>query len=244
MVPASWSDRKVSHIFDDSRYIAKRSRQLREEKGILSEPDAKKGKALSSVVCERVTDFYQSDEYSRQCPGKKDVVSVIVEGKRVLKQKRLLLVNLKELHLEYVKKYNDKVGFSKFAVLRPKWCVSVNSAGMHSVCVCQYHQNVKLLLAAIPQHNDYKDLLLKIVCNTENRQCMLHLCENCPGKTALYDYLLGLFSDNDIDPEDIITYKQWVHTDRTDLKTFQETLNDFLDVVCDGFDELRKPLHR
>ena len=167
-------------------------------------------------------------------------MSVIVEGKRVLKQKRLLLVNLKELHLEYVKKYNDKVGFSKFAVLRPKWCVSVNSAGMHSVCVCQYHQNVKLLLAAIPQHNDYKDLLLKIVCNTENHQCMLHLCENCPGKTALYDYLLGLFSDNDIDPEDIITYKQWVHTDRTDLKTFQETLNDFLDVVCDGFDELRK----
>ena len=27
---------------------------------------------------------------------------------------------------------------------------------------------------------------------------------------------------------------------RTDLKTFQETLNDFLDVVCDGFDESRK----
>ena len=57
MVPASWSDRKVSNIFDVSRYIAKQSRQLREEKRILSEPDAKKGKALSSVVCERVTDF-------------------------------------------------------------------------------------------------------------------------------------------------------------------------------------------
>ena len=37
----------------------------------------------------------------------------------------------------------------------------------------------------------------------------------CPGKEALSDYLSQLFSDNDIDDEDTINYKQWVHTDRT-----------------------------
>lgn len=50
-------------------------------------------------------------------------------------QKRLILVNLKELHLEYKKSTGDERGFSTFCKLRPKWCFTVDSRGMHSVCV-------------------------------------------------------------------------------------------------------------
>ena len=44
----------------------------------------------------------------------------------------------------------------------------VTCAGMHSICVCEVHKNVKLLVATIPSQMDYKDLLKKFVCSTES----------------------------------------------------------------------------
>ena len=80
--------------------------------------------------------FYQSDEFSRMCPGKKEYVSVKIDGVKQHKQKKLLLTNLKELQLEFLKQSQEKICFSKFCQLRPKWCKIVNSAlGFHSVCV-------------------------------------------------------------------------------------------------------------
>ena len=51
----------------------------------------------------KVIDFYNDDEVSRMCPGKKDFVLVKnSEGKLVHLQKRLLLANLHELYLHYI----------------------------------------------------------------------------------------------------------------------------------------------
>ena len=59
--------------------------------------------------------------------GKKDFVTVQTDQVKVKKQKRMLLVNLKELYLEFKKKHeNTKVGLSKFCSLRPRWCVPVD----------------------------------------------------------------------------------------------------------------------
>ena len=86
---------------------------------------------------------YFAHLFSRQCPGKKDFVTVQTDQVKVQKQKRMLLVNLKELYLEFKKKHeNAKVGLSKFCSLRPRWCVTVDSPGAHSVCVCEIHQNL------------------------------------------------------------------------------------------------------
>lgn len=65
----------------------------------------------------------------------------------------------------YCTKYGNEVGFTKFCELRPKWCVTVGAAGMHSVCICMIHQNVKLMVAATSMKNDYKELIEKAVCN-------------------------------------------------------------------------------
>ena len=66
-------------------------------------------------------------------------------------QKCLLLLSIKQLFLEFKKEYPTvKMGFSKFCELRPKWVKTVNHSGMHSVCLCQYHQKVKLLVSVIP----------------------------------------------------------------------------------------------
>ena len=51
-------------------------------------------------------------------------------------QKSLLLINLKELHLESKKATDLKIRFSKFCELRLKWCIPEGSAsGAHSVCL-------------------------------------------------------------------------------------------------------------
>ena len=172
-------------------------------------------------------------------PGTKDYVSV---GKRVHKQKRLLLCNLKELYSAFKEKYPDsKIGFSKFCSLRPKWCVTVSSSGTHSVCVCTIHQNTKLhvdslsstINRCIKQINekenleednqglqtfniDYKTLMQIIVCDIECLECMVHRCEKCPGYNNLESFITGKFAEFEID--DDITYIQWASTDRTALR--------------------------
>ena len=84
---------------------------------------------------------------SRFMPDRKDYDSVRQEGKRMHVQKRLVLNNLRELYKEFKGRFpNLKIGFSKFAELRPKQCVLAGSSGTHCVCVCTIHQNVKLML--------------------------------------------------------------------------------------------------
>ena len=80
-------------------------------------------------------------------PGKKDFVSVRKAEGRVHVQKRLVLCNLRELYRMFKDRYpNEVIGFSKFADLRPKHCVLAGASGTHSVCVCTFHQNVKLMM--------------------------------------------------------------------------------------------------
>ena len=83
--------------------------------------------------------------------------------------------------------------------MRSKACVTVSASGMHSVCVCEIHQNVKLLLAAVQGKLDYKDVMSKLVCNIDDRNCMLHECDSCPGKEAIAKYLTEQFKQVDMD---------------------------------------------
>lgn len=62
-------------------------------------------------------------------------------------QKRLILLDLKELFQCFRDEYpEEKVGFSKFASLRPKNCVLAGTSGTHTICVCILHQNIKLMM--------------------------------------------------------------------------------------------------
>lgn len=89
-------------------------------------------------------------------PGMKDYISMRENEKRVHIQKRLILSNLKELHQRFREIYPvDKVGFSKFASLRPKNCVLAGASGTHTICVCAMHQNIKLMMLGNYQINFY-----------------------------------------------------------------------------------------
>ena len=80
--------------------------------------------------------------------------------------------------------------------MRLKWCIPVGSAsGAHSVCVCQIHQSAKLMANVIPSVKDSEELLETMVCNTNNRDCMLHSCNQCPGTVALKEKLESIFDE-------------------------------------------------
>ena len=85
------------------------------------------------------------------CPGKKEFVKI--NDKKEHKQKRLLLLNLKELHIELLQ-FGQSIRFPKFCQLRPKWYITVDSSSaVHSVCVCETHQNCKLIEANAPDND-------------------------------------------------------------------------------------------
>ena len=154
--------------------MARQSKKLVEESGILSLPGLACGPSLPSETVSIASSFYESDDISHVMPGKKDFVSV-KEGKREHIQKRLILSNLRGVCCEFKEKYPDhKIRFSKLAELH---CVLAGASGTHSVCVCTIHQNVKLMLLIqemqIPELATYHHWLAKIMCNPPHPKCYL-----------------------------------------------------------------------
>ena len=135
VLPKSWSVRKIAKEFEALIYMARQAKKLVLEKGILSSSNPKPGKALPDRTQQLVLDVYLSDEISRMLPGRKDCVYVMTaEGKRVSRQKRLLLCNLKEEYHHFRSIHPDiRVGFSTFASLRPKECVLAGASGTHCI---------------------------------------------------------------------------------------------------------------
>jgi hypothetical protein len=232
LIPKSWSIEKICSEFNTSAYMVKLTRKLVREQGILPNThQITSSLVISQETIDSVVAFYESEDASRICPGKKDCVSVRnKDGKKEHVQKRLVLMNLKELHAQFKNAHpNMKVGFSKFAELRPKWCVLAGASGTHSVCVCCIHQNAKLMVNALNLQVTYKELLGMLVCDMNQETCMLYGCDECPSSDALRDRLLATNDDDD----ESIKYKQWVTTDRCDLVTVIEPLDDFVEKLVE-----------
>ena len=201
-----------------SGYAFHQTRKLRAEKGILACPQNYSRDGLSSKTKQLITKFYESDEVSRLLPGKKDCVCVkLADESKMRVQKCLLLSNLSEIYVHFKEEnLNFSVGFSTFATLQPKFFVTVGASGSHSVCVCTYHQNMKLMLSAVNPALDYKHVLSFCVFVTFVIKSVLHHFDDCPSETDvkhfLKEQLLLQYS-----PDDNIRFKQWVSTNRSQL---------------------------
>lgn len=172
-------------------------------------------------------------------PGKKDFVSVKKDAKRLHVQKRLVLSNLKDVYREFKIKFPClKIGFSKFADLRPKHCVLAGGSGTHTVCVCTIHQNVKLMMFEVqhPALTTYHHCLARIMCNPPLPACYLGECMVCPGVTELKEELLTHLDEYE---KDQIIYKQWVSTDRSTLETHCSPTEEFVEIFCKKLELLR-----
>ena len=90
VLPKSWSIAKIMEEFGVTRYMAKSSKMLVEDKGVLSCPNSTAGKPLSESTLELVRNFYCHDDISRVMPGRKDFLSVRnADGMKVHQQRGL-----------------------------------------------------------------------------------------------------------------------------------------------------------
>ncbi|ESO10181.1 hypothetical protein HELRODRAFT_168053 [Helobdella robusta] len=239
LVPPSWTLSRTASFFSCSKHLVIKSRKLKRESGILSLPHKKKGETIDEHTTQSVIDFYNQQEISICCPGKKDFVTVTEGQQKVYHQKKILLANIKEIYFEFVKQKNLKIGFSTFFKLRPPWCVTVSSPGAHRVCICEYHQNIKLMLESVPLNHCYKFWLEKLVCNINSRECMLHRCEECPGKLSVENNLRAIFEEAVISIDNTISFYQWFHDDnRSSLISVQDTVDSFIERFSQKLDEL------
>lgn len=236
VLPKSWSQRKIASEFGTTRHTAAVAKKLVEEKGVLSDPNPKKGCRIEADIVKKVEEFYLSEEISRIMPGKKDTISVFVDGSRKAIQKHLILCNLKEAYAQFKEKNPAaKIGFSKFAELRPKQCVLPGSSGTHSVCVCTIHQNMKLMfvgshLANLTSNEEQplrtpQDCVQKLQCNPPSVNCCLGQCSECGSTTVLSEQIERVFDENFIDT---VTFKKWTCTDRSNLETVVQKIDEFL----------------
>lgn len=236
LLPSSWSKEKIAREFQVSERLIRLTRNLVKEQGILPSLRKKKGISVSEETVEKVKMFYENDENSRMCSGKKECTKVIVNGEKIVKQKRLVLCNLNELYVAFKKAHPEcQIGRSKFCELRPKWCILAGASGTHSVCVCIYHQNVKLMIDCAKLNVNYKELIDLLVCDINNYDCMMDLCENCPGKESV----LELFRDSEEDLPDHIEYKQWVTTDRAEMVTVIKSQEEYFETLVEKLENLK-----
>ncbi|XP_044574327.1 uncharacterized protein LOC123258406 [Cotesia glomerata] len=160
ILPDSWEVSRIASEFNCSRkMILNLKNDISESENVdldsgemttntLNPTKVPGNQPLKLDVKKLVIDFYESEENSKQLAGMKDFKSVKdCDGNRTRVQKKLILCNLKELYQSFKAQYNSvAIGFSKFASLRPTYCILAGSSGTHVVCVCTIHQNVKLIL--------------------------------------------------------------------------------------------------
>ncbi len=242
LAPAKWTLKETMSKFGVPERLAREAKSLVKEGGLGAQPKKRKVRGLSEATQDKVVSFYEDDDVSRVCPGMRDSVPVKIDGVKVRKTKRLLLANLKELHANY-KALNPEypVGLSKFCDLRPKWCVTADARGIHNVCVCEIHQNLKLMVLALPgdmKKMHYTEYLKLMVCDIENRDCMLHGCEECPGKEKVKEKVMQDLESYGYEDTDEISYKQWQHTDRTDMVTVTQQISAFVDIFADKIEQV------
>ena len=106
----------------------------------------------------------------------------------------------------------------------------------HSVCVFSTHQDFLMLVDALDWDLSYKDLLKKIVCNSENKKCIMHWCESCPVSATLKEFLDQKL--NKYEGDEKFNYCLWNTTDQVILTTIASTYKEYKDTLIGVIDDL------
>lgn len=235
ILPDSWGIDKICTEFSETRYMVMKVRKLKKNQGVFPVVEKKLYQRLDPDTIKTVQNFYQSNEISRMMPGKKDCIVIKTdEGCKETKQKRLMLLNINEAYRIFKTEFNLQIGISKFSFLRPKWCVFAGSPGTHNVCLCIIHQNCKLMVQAMDQFLDYKTILNSMVCDVNNYACMTDKCNQCPGGRNIDSFIITSSRLQKI------TYKQWVSTDRCNMVTVEEPIEDYKKKLIQKLSSLKK----
>ena len=132
-------------------------------------------------------------------------------------------MSLKEGYNKFIiKKSNSdtKIGISKFCELRPQ-CVKLFDHITHQVCVCPYHENIRLLLTALKGYTqlsvDFRSFIDQVTCDSSKKECMSSVCATCSDK-------INQFTPSNA--EATVRYYQWQSNDKIDKVEIIGTIGD------------------
>ena len=112
---------------------------------------------------------------------------------------------MKSLHCNYCL-VHERISYSSFCKLRPYWVVHP-SARDRETCLCARHANIQLAVSRLNQlkiitQSKADDIAHTIVCDINNKDCMLRKCKSCCDQK-----LQAVVSDER--QGDSVTYYQW-----------------------------------
>ncbi|KAM7285661.1 putative vesicle-associated membrane protein [Ixodes scapularis] len=124
LVPKGVATREVERLIPEaSKYLLKKSKQLRERFGVWERPEPYHGGSISEDTIRAATQYYTDDDLdcSRQSPNKKDAVKLLKDGEEHVVVKRYMTRSVRETYRLFKEANPDsKLGLTKFYSLRPK----------------------------------------------------------------------------------------------------------------------------
>jgi hypothetical protein len=200
----------IRNMFTTSKPLLKRYRAINQYNFLSSKLflkcsldksiDGYKMRKFSNIIRTDIRYFFESDNVSRMCPGKKYYVT----QKKIKMQKRLLLASMKDLHVKFNQSSAYKVGYSTFCKLKPFW-VRIPKVSERDTCVCKVHANIEYLVSAmnaaeIIDQKTPKEVAAQLCCDTSSVSCLQRSCTACQNCTISF-----------LDFEDgPLYYDQWV----------------------------------
>ena len=94
ITPESWLIKRTCQEFEVSEHLVRKARKLRYEKGLLAKPDAKNEQQIPQNITEKT-------KYLNYVLVKK-ILSVFLSGKKIQKQKHLILRLFKKMYQLYL----------------------------------------------------------------------------------------------------------------------------------------------
>lgn len=157
-----------------------------------------------------IENFFLSDDVSRTTAGIKETVT----KKKIKKQKRYLLSDLKSLYKKFTRLYGCGISYTTFTRYRPFFVLKPSEVARNT-CLCKQHTNMELKATKLKQLHliDEKDphkLYILSVCDKTNCKCMYNLCKTCKSLTVPI---------KEFNPNDEVKWEKWVSTKETRQKS-------------------------
>lgn len=188
-----------------------------------------------------IQNFYRRDDITWQTPSKKDKVIVKEANSCGIREKvdipkRYLLMTMREAYRVFTEEYPEVgISFSRFCSYKPIE-VDLFSKIPHNVCVCKYHENIRLIFCALNAYVQvptvFREFLAEVTCSQDEKLCMTHTCLKCATKIEKYNPKNFPELSQDIE----ISCEQWImENGRIDKVEMKWSIQECFAELCTQF---------
>ena len=233
--PKTWPAKNLAGRFGVSLRSIYYAKKIRNSGGSFSESKLTSRNKLPESTIASAHSFFTQTGISRPdpCASKCIWVTHPITLEKRQEARHLLLLTVPQAYALFLQENPSvgKISLSKFTSLRPKNVYLAKDAGTWNSCLCESHQNFKLLVDAIDTRLDYKYFNEKFVCSITQKECAFSkLCEKCNNSTDLTSDLVARLQQKYDD--DAPRFQKW---GKNHLSWHEKSQSDFIEYFLDEF---------